>query len=254
MLRKKLKLNNATSDEDASTSNKTTTVVKIIKNPVPVQYSIVFEKMLWEKLWCIEEALCVDLMSLDYKKDKRIAAIYNPLDYASDLHKNYLRKFLKKTPIILFLGMNSGPFGMCQTGVNLLLHFNRITTTMLYNLQVPFGNVSSVKKWMKLEGVVKKPKGELTQRQIDGLNCKREEQSGKRFWGVLEELCGVSENFFHQCYVHNLCPLAFLESSGKNITPPEIKVLYNVYFFKILCTMCYFYFSVKLRNNFMTFV
>lgn len=118
MLRKKLKLNSA-SDEEASTSVDKTSDVKNIENPV--QYSIVFEKMLWEKLWRIEEALCMDLMSLDYKKDKRIAAVYNPLDYASDLHKNYLRKFLKKSPIILFLGMNPGPFGMCQTGVNLLL-------------------------------------------------------------------------------------------------------------------------------------
>lgn len=100
---------------------------------------------------------------------------------------------------------------------------------MLCYLQVPFGNVSSVKKWMKLEGVVKKPEEELAPRQIDGLNCKREEQSGKRFWGVLEELCGISENFFHQCYVHNLCPLAFLELSGKNITPPEIKVCKTVF-------------------------
>lgn len=28
--------------------------------------------------------------------------------------------------------------------------------------------------------------------------------------------------FFHQCFIHNYCPLVFMTSSGKNITPPQL--------------------------------
>lgn len=78
---------------------------------------------------------------------------------------------------------------------------------------------------MKVSGRVAKPEKEISSKPIEGFNCKREEQSGKRFWGVLEELCGDPENFFHHCFVYNICPFAFLTATGRNITPPEIKVL-----------------------------
>jgi single-strand selective monofunctional uracil DNA glycosylase len=76
---------------------------------------------------------------------------------------------------------------------------------------------------MKITGEVRKPSNEIASKPIEGLNCTREEQSGKRFWGVIEELCGTPENFFKHCFVYNICPFAFLHSSGRNITPPEIK-------------------------------
>lgn len=77
---------------------------------------------------------------------------------------------------------------------------------------------------MKVTGVVRKPPNEIAAKPIEGLECTREEQSGKRFWGVLEELCGEPENFFQHCFVYNICPFAFLTATGRNITPPEIKV------------------------------
>lgn len=77
---------------------------------------------------------------------------------------------------------------------------------------------------MKVTGEIRKPANEIPEKPIEGLNCTREEQSGKRFWGVIEELCGEPENFFRHCFVYNLCPFAFLHKSGRNITPPEIKV------------------------------
>jgi single-strand selective monofunctional uracil DNA glycosylase len=76
---------------------------------------------------------------------------------------------------------------------------------------------------MKITGEVRKPLKEISSKPVEGLNCTREEQSGKRFWGVIEELCGTPENFFNHCFVYNICPFAFLHSSGRNITPPEIK-------------------------------
>lgn len=169
----------------------------------PVQ--IIFEDMFWEKIWKLESELSEKLMQVNFKSDKEIAAVYNPLQYASELHINYLKKFLKRAPKVLFLGMNPGPFGMCQTSV-------------------PFGHVPTVKNWMKLTGNVQKPTIELKSRPIEGLNFEREEPSGKRFWGLIEELCKEPENFFDNCFVHNICPLAFLHvKNGRNITPLEIK-------------------------------
>jgi hypothetical protein len=83
-----------------------------------LQYCVTFELELWEKIWALEERLFADLMAIDYKKDKNIGAVYNPLDYAADIHKNFMRKFLKKAPTVLFLGMNPGLYGMCQTSAS----------------------------------------------------------------------------------------------------------------------------------------
>lgn len=77
---------------------------------------------------------------------------------------------------------------------------------------------------MKLSGKVNKPAQEIPTKQVLGLECTTEEPSGKRFWGLLQEICGEPDNFFRDCFVHNICPLAFLTSSGRNITPVEIKV------------------------------
>lgn len=93
--------------------------------------------------------------------------------------------------------------------------------------QVPFGYVPAVKDWLKLTGTVNKPSPELAARPVTGLNCDKLEQSGKRFWSLLQEISNDSpEKFFKNCFVHNLCPLAFFHSSGKNITPAELKVNY----------------------------
>lgn len=95
---------------------------------------------------------------------------------------------------------------------------------MLY-LQVPFGCIPAVRDWMKLSGSVKKPEGEIVARPVTGLLCDRSEQSGQRFWGLMQDICGdQAENFFQNCFVHNLCPLAFFHTSGRNITPAELKV------------------------------
>lgn len=90
--------------------------------------------------------------------------------------------------------------------------------------QVPFGHVPSVRDWMKLEGTVEKPEKELAARPVEGLECSREEVSGKRWWGLMQQLCKTPEQFFKNCYIYNYCPLAFFDSGGRNITPAEIKV------------------------------
>ena len=57
------------------------------------------------------------------------AYIYNPLEYAWEIHKHYLELAGQGQKKVVFLGMNPGPFGMAQTGV-------------------PFGEIPAVKDWM----------------------------------------------------------------------------------------------------------
>lgn len=53
-------------------------------------------------------------------KDKNVEYIYNPLEYAANLHNQYVRKYCNSFKKVMFLGMNPGPFGMVQTGVSVL--------------------------------------------------------------------------------------------------------------------------------------
>ena len=89
---------------------------------------------------------------------------------------------------------------------------------------VPFGEVSVVNNWLKIDGVVGKPKVEHPKRQIEGLNCKRREVSGERFWNFIKSVSGTPEIFFKNCLVYNHCPLIFMGKSGKNVTPPDMKI------------------------------
>ena len=89
---------------------------------------------------------------------------------------------------------------------------------------VPFGEVSVVNNWLKINGVVGKPKVEHPKRQIEGLNCKRREVSGERFWNFIKSVSGTPDNFFKNCLVYNHCPLIFMGKSGKNVTPPDMKI------------------------------
>lgn len=128
MFRKKLKLsenvkndsnNSCNVDDNADNSSSTT-----------ANYSITFEMEFWEKLWAVEQQLSTELMKIDFKTDKNIAAIYNPLEYAADVHKNFMKKYLKKIPTVLFLGMNPGLNGMCQTSASDL---NALLRLYLFN-------------------------------------------------------------------------------------------------------------------------
>ncbi len=65
---------------------------------------------------------------------ENVEYVYNPLDYAANLHNQYVKKYCDSTRKIMFLGMNPGPFGMVQTGVSVLyeskdvLFFNYVIT------------------------------------------------------------------------------------------------------------------------------
>lgn len=101
------------------------------------------------------------------------------------------------------MGMNPGPWGMAQTGV-------------------PFGEVSFVRDWLKINVPVSKPGEEHAKRPIEGFSCEKSEVSGRRLWGFFAERFGEAEEFFQEHFVLNYCPLVFMEESGKNKTPDKL--------------------------------
>ncbi|XP_033227420.1 single-strand selective monofunctional uracil DNA glycosylase isoform X2 [Belonocnema kinseyi] len=155
-----------------------------------------------DAILALEKNLSTKLSEIKFKAP--IDYIYNPIEYAHDVHSNYVHTYCQGTKKILFLGMNPGPWGMSQNGV-------------------PFGEVSMAKEWLKMSGKIQKPPREHPERKITGFDCTRKEVSGLRFWGFFRDLCEKPENFFRHSYVHNYCPLAFMTSNARNITPADIK-------------------------------
>lgn len=76
----------------------------------------------WQKLYGIECRLSAELKKIQFQSST-ISAVYNPIEYASDIHCAYLKRYLNAPKLVLFIGMNPGPYGMCQTGVT--VHFSR---------------------------------------------------------------------------------------------------------------------------------
>lgn len=68
-----------------------------------------------ESLLEIEKEQCFLLSTLNLGES--VCYIYNPLDYAKETHECYVRTYCNEPKKVLFLGMNPGPFGMAQNGV-----------------------------------------------------------------------------------------------------------------------------------------
>ncbi|HPO12594.1 MAG TPA: single-stranded DNA-binding protein [Candidatus Hydrogenedentes bacterium] len=135
-----------------------------------------------------------------------ITHVYNPLEYAWAPHRLYLQRYGQGAREILLVGMNPGPFGMAQTGV-------------------PFGDVSMVRDWLRIEAPVNRPELEHPKRPVTGFQCSRGEVSGQRLWGWARDRFGAPEKFFRKFFVINYCPLCFMESSGRNFTPDKLPAL-----------------------------
>lgn len=129
--------------------------------------------------------------------------VYNPLDYAFEAHRQYLRRYCRREAEILLLGMNPGPFGMVQTGV-------------------PFGEVTAVRDWLGIADGVTPPGDQHPNRPIEGFACTRREVSGQRLWGWARDRFQTPDGFFSRFFIWNYCPLAFLEASGRNRTPDKL--------------------------------
>ena len=149
----------------------------------------------------IADALAAKLRPLRF--DAPVTHVYSPLVYAREMHCAYLRRFGAGRKEVVLLGMNPGPWGMAQTGV-------------------PFGEVSAVRDWLRLEAPIGKPKPEHPKRPVLGLGCPRQEVSGKRLWGWARATFGTPARFSKRFFVANYCPLCFLEETGRNRTPDKL--------------------------------
>lgn len=175
------------------------------KNGNAVEHISTISTSISDKLLAIEQELCTKLQDVTFPST--IQYIYNPLEYAAETHAMYVRKYCTGMKKILFVGMNPGPWGMSQTGV-------------------PFGEINMVRDWLKITGPVGKPSNEHPDRKVTGFQCTRSEISGLRLWGLFRDLCESPDNFFRYAYMHNYCPLAFMDARARNITPAEIKAIF----------------------------
>ena len=126
----------------------------------------------------------------------------NPLDYAWAPHEQYLRKFGNGKKRVVFMGMNPGPFGMVQVGI-------------------PFGEVTAVRDWMKIDAPVAQPKSPNPSRPVEGFDCSRSEISGQRLWALFSQRFQNADDFFADHFVLNYCPLAFFDHA-RNVTPDKL--------------------------------
>ncbi len=132
-----------------------------------------------------------------------VSYVYNPLIYARTPHEAYLSRYGSGNKRVIFWGMNPGPWGMAQTGV-------------------PFGEVAAVRDWMGIEAQIGGPENEHPKRPVEGFACARSEVSGRRLWGLMAARFGTAADFFEDNLVMNYCPLVFMESSGRNLTPNKL--------------------------------
>lgn len=144
-----------------------------------------------------------------------VCCVYNPLEYARAPHEAYLDRYGAGSKEVLLLGMNPGPFGMVQTGV-------------------PFGDVAMVRDWLGICAPVGKPPQEHPRRPVLGFDCRRSEVSGARLWGWARDRFGAAPRFFERFFVANYCPLAFVEESGRNLTPDKLPAAEQ----RALCSAC----------------
>ena len=134
-----------------------------------------------------------------------VTHVYNPLEYARESLSQYHAKFASTPKEVVFLGMNPGPWGMAQTGI-------------------PFGELNAVRDWMQINAPVGTPAEMHPKRPVMGFSCNKREVSGRRLWGWAQESFQTPNRFFKRFFVANYCPLLFIEKSGRNRTPDQIRV------------------------------
>ena len=124
-----------------------------------------------------------------------VTHVYNPLAYARVPYSKYLQRYAKPPKQIVLIGMNPGPWGMTQTGI-------------------PFGEVTAVRDWLKIEAPVDRPAQMHPKRPVAGFECRRSEVSGKRIWGWAQKRFKTPQKFFARFFIANYCPLQFIGADG----------------------------------------
>jgi single-strand selective monofunctional uracil DNA glycosylase len=155
-------------------------------------------------LYSITDDLLEELRPLRFNSP--VTHVYNPLEYARAPYDQYLDLYANRPKEVVLLGMNPGPWGMVQTGI-------------------PFGEVKAVKEWLHIQAPVGLPTRIHPKRPVLGFGCPRREVSGKRLWGWARKMFDTPERFFARFFVVNYCPMLFIEASGRNRTPNNLRAL-----------------------------
>ncbi len=155
-----------------------------------------------DRLESIASDLIDDLRPLKFGPP--ISHVYNPLEYAREPYRQYYAKYALIPKEVVLIGMNPGPWGMAQTGI-------------------PFGEIKAVKDWMKISAPIGTPAEIHPKRPVLGFACTKREVSGKRLWGWAQKTFQTPERFCSRFFVANYCPLLFIEDSGRNRTPEQIR-------------------------------
>ena len=150
----------------------------------------------------ITDELIADLAGLCFGPP--VSHVYNPLVYARRPYDLYWQRYGQSPKQLVLVGMNPGPWGMVQTGI-------------------PFGDIGAVRDWLRIEAPVEQPAVVHPRRPVVGFACTRSEVSGKRLWGWARDTFGSPRNFFDRMFVANYCPLAFMETGGRNRTPNQLR-------------------------------
>lgn len=131
--------------------------------------------------------------------------VYNPLMYAWDIHEEFIRISGGSGAKTILMGMNPGPHGMGQMGI-------------------PFAATSVVRDLLGISGIdVSKPAISHSRRPVNGLVHPKEEVSGTRLWGLLQDRYGDAEQIFQNVFIVNHCPLMILQGPrGTNVTPNNV--------------------------------
>lgn len=146
----------------------------------------------------------------------------DPTDYCADYFRAYLDRAAAGQRPCLIVGMNPSPHGQAQNGV-------------------PFGDTPTVRRILAdyvkrcgdcLSPPMVRPDMDNSYKHVwgpdedagplltvDGLDYGRGEESGRRLWGLLEQLCGSLDAVTERCLLINYCPLVLLDAAGRNVTP-----------------------------------
>lgn len=155
---------------------------------------------------------------------------------------------------VLIVGMNPGPHGMCQTGLpfgdvvsarrilGLAEDYEVAAGVMSERVEVlpaarfnpdPFAgsprdvrtprrfDVLPVEAVPTLAAAMPAAKGKLV-RRVNGFAHKTVEESGRRLWGLLEDMWGGLDALLADVFVMNMVPLAYFSVLGENLTPPDL--------------------------------
>ena len=129
-----------------------------------------------------------DSLTKSILRQTNLSYVTNPLNYAWQYHESYLKQYSGLGAKTLLLGMNPGPYGMAQCGV-------------------PFGATNIAKNFLNITGNVTDPSGRHPKRPVEGLDFERQEISGTRLWGLLEDIWGNPGKYSQKCVFSESLPV-----------------------------------------------